>query len=130
MGALAHQPRHRPLPLVVDYDATNVTKMSNDEKRIARGRFAGKKITFASTERIEEFRQLASDFMGQVFDFLPGEYLISDESDLLDFTEMGSSDTSEIWIRITEVYGVLLADVESERLVNIFTEITRRRNVQ
>lgn len=104
--------------------------MSNDEKRIARGRFAGRKITFASTERIEEFRQLASDFMGQVFDFLPGEYLISDESDLLDFTEMGSSDTSEIWIRITEVYGVLLADVESERLVNIFTEITRRRNVQ
>jgi len=43
---------------------------------------------------------------------------------------MGSSDTSEIWIRITEVYGVSLADVESERLVNIFTEITRRRNVQ
>jgi hypothetical protein len=104
--------------------------MSTDDKRITRGRFAGKKITFASTERIEEFRQLASDFMGQVFDFLPDEYLISDESDLLDFTEMGSSDTSEIWIRITEVYGVSLADVESERLVNIFTEITRRRNVQ
>ncbi len=104
--------------------------MSKDDKRITRGRFAGKKITFASTERIEEFRQLASDFMGQVFDFLPGEYLISDESDLLDFTEMGASDTSEIWIRITEVYGVSLADVESERLVNIFTEITRRKNVQ
>jgi len=104
--------------------------MSKDDKRIARGRFAGKKITFASTERIEEYRQLASDFMGQVFDFLPGEYLISDESDLLDFTEMGSSDTSAIWMRITEVYGVSLADVESERLVNIFTEITRRRNMQ
>lgn len=58
------------------------------------------------------------------------EYLIGDESDLLDFTEMGSSDTSEIWIRITEVYGVSLADVESERRVNVFAEITRRRNVQ
>jgi len=104
--------------------------MSKDDKRITRGRFAGKKITFASTERTEEFRQLASDFMGQVFNFLPSEYLISDESDLLDFTEMGSSDTSEIWIRITELYGISLADVESERLVNIFTEITRRRNVQ
>src|ERR1035437_329969 len=104
--------------------------MSKDDKRITRGRSARKKITVASTERIEEFGQLASDFMGQVFDFLPGEYLISDESDLLDFTEMGSSDTSGIWIRITEVYGVSLANVESERLVNIFTEITRRRNVQ
>lgn len=104
--------------------------MSKDDKLITRGRFAGKKIRFASTEGIEEFRQLASDFMGQVFDCLPGEYLISDESDLLDFTEMGSSDTSEIWIRITEIYGVSLADLESERLLNIFTQIARRRNVQ
>ncbi len=104
--------------------------MSKDDKRITRGRFAGKKITFASTERIEEFTQLATDFMGQVFDFLPGEYLISDESDLLDFTEAGSSDTSEIWKQITEIYGISLSDVESERLVNIFLEITRRRNLQ
>ena len=104
--------------------------MSKGDKRIARGRFAGKKITFAPTERIEEFTQLASDFMGQVFDFLPGEYLISDESDLLDFTEMGSSDTSEIWKQITEIYGISPTDVESERLVNIFIEITRRRNLQ
>lgn len=104
--------------------------MSKDDKRITRGRFAGQKITFASTEQIEDFGQLASDFMGQVFDFLPGEYLISDESDLLDFTDMGSSDTSEIWKRITEVYGVSLVDAGSERLVNIFTEITRRRNLQ
>lgn len=104
--------------------------MSKDDKRITRGRFAGKKITFASTERIEEFRQLASHFMGEIFDYLPGEYLISDESDLVDFTEMGTSDTSEIWKRITEVYGVSLADVGSERLVNIFAEITQRRNLQ
>jgi len=104
--------------------------MSKDDKRITRGGFAGKSITFTSTERIEDFGQLASDFMGQVFDFLSGEYLISDESDLLDFTDMGSSDTSEIWKRITEVYGVSLVDVESERLVNIFTEITRHRNLQ
>ena len=97
---------------------------------MTRGRFKGKKITYASTERIEEFARLASDFMGQVFDYLPGEYLISDESDVRDFSEMGSSDTSEIWNRITEIYGVSLADVGSGRLVNIFAEITRRRNVQ
>lgn len=104
--------------------------MSKDDKVITRGRFKGKKITFASTERIEEFAKLVDDFMEQVFDFEPGEYLITDESDLLDFTEMGSSDTSEIWKRIEEIYGVALADVGSARLVNIFTEITRRRNLQ
>jgi hypothetical protein len=90
--------------------------MSKDDKVITRGRFKGKKITFASTQRIEEFARLAGDFMGQVFDFEPGEYLISDES--------------EIWRRITEIYGVSLADVGSGRLVSIFTEIARRRNMQ
>jgi hypothetical protein len=104
--------------------------LSKDDKVITRGRFKGRKITFASTEQIEEFARLAGDFMGQVFDFEPGEYLISDESDVLDFTEMGSSDTSEIWRRITEIYGVSLADVGSGRLVSIFTEIARRRNMQ
>ena len=104
--------------------------MSKDDKVITRGRFKGKKITFASTERIEEFAQLANDFMEQVFDLEPGEYLITDESDLLDFTEMGSSDTSEIWKHINDIYGVALSDVGSGRLVNIFAEITRHRNVQ
>ena len=111
-------------------DVTSITKMAKDSKLTWRGRFSGKKITFASTEQIEEFGQLASEFMGQIFDFLPDEYLISDESDVLDFTEMGSFDTSEIWKRITEIYGVSLADVGSERLVIIFAEITRRRNLQ
>lgn len=104
--------------------------MSKDDKVITRGRFKGKTITFASTERIEEFAQLTNDFMEQVFDLEPGEYLITDESDLLDFTDMGSSDTSETWKHINEIYGVALANVGSERLVNIFTEITRRRNIQ
>jgi len=67
--------------------------------------------------------------MEQVFDLEPGEYLISDESDLLDFTDFGSSDTTETWKRITAAYGVSLADVGSERLVNIFAVITQRRNV-
>ena len=104
--------------------------MSKDGKVITRGRFKGKKITFASTERIEEFTQLADEFMDRVFDLEPGEYLITDESDVLDFIEMGSSDTSEIWKRIEGIYGVALADVGSGRLVDVFTEIARRRNLQ
>jgi len=104
--------------------------MSKDGKVITRGRFKGKKITFASTERVEEFAQLADEFMEQIFELESGEYAISDESDVLDFTEMGSSDTSEIWKRIGEIYGVSSADVRSGRLVDILTEITRRRNLQ
>ena len=104
--------------------------MSKDGKVITRGRFKGKKITFASTERIEEFARIADDFMEQIFELESGEYVISDESDVLDFTEMGSSDTSEIWKRIDEIYGVTSADVRSGRLVDILSEITRRRNLQ
>lgn len=61
-----------------------------------------------------------------VFDLEPGEYLITDESDVRDFTEMGSSDTSEIWKRIDEVYGIVSADVRSGRLVDIFMEVAQR----
>ncbi|MBI1732496.1 MAG: hypothetical protein HYR49_06970 [Gammaproteobacteria bacterium] len=86
--------------------------MSNDDSVISKGRFKGKKITFASTERIEEFAQIASEFMGEVFNLFQGDYVISDESDVRDFTEMGSSDTSEIWKRINEVYGVEQSDID------------------
>jgi hypothetical protein len=104
--------------------------VSTDDRGISRDRFKGKKITFASTARIEGFTLLANDFMEEIFDLQRGEYLISDESDVLDFTEMGSSDTSEVWKRIKEIYGVELPDVGSGKLVNIFTEIARRRKLQ
>ena len=97
---------------------------------IKRGAYKGKEITYASTDRIEHFRGVADDFMMEVFDLLPGDYLITDESSLRDFTELGSSDTSPTWLRIAELYAIGKADVPSERLVDIFAEIRRRRNVQ
>jgi len=104
--------------------------MTDDDGIISRGRFRGKKIKYASTERIEEFADIASEVMMEIFDLLPGEYLISDESDVLDFTDFGSSDTSEIWQRIRETYGIEESDIGSGRFVNIFAEIARRRNIQ
>lgn len=101
--------------------------MSKGDGVVARGRFKGKKITFASTARVEQFAQIASEFMEDVFDVLPGQYAISDESDIRDFTEMGSSDTSDVWTRIKAVYGVDTSDVTSGRLVDIFAQIARRR---
>src|SRR5712691_7592830 len=38
-------------------------------------------------------------------------------------TEFGSSETSPIWHRITELYAFGRADVPSEKLVDIFAEI-------
>ena len=101
-----------------------------DSAQIKRGLRKGKKVTFASKERIEEFAQLADEFMERIFDLEPGEYLISDESDVRDFTEMGSSDTAEIWKRIDEVYGIVTLDVRSGRLVDILTEVAQRRSRQ
>lgn len=97
---------------------------------IKRGAYKGKKVTYASTDRVEEFRGLTDDFMMEVFDFLPGDYLITDESSLRDFTDFGLSDTSPIWLRIAELYAIGKADVPSERLVDIFAEIQKRRNLQ
>jgi hypothetical protein len=85
---------------------------------------------FASSDRIEQFRRIADDFMLEIFDFVPGEYLITDESSLRDFTEFGSSDTAPIWSRITKVYAIERTDVPSEKLVDLFAQIEARRNLQ
>lgn len=97
---------------------------------IKRGAFKGKKITYAPTDRLEQFGSLVDDFMIEVFDLLPGDYLITEESSLRDFTDFASSDTSAIWRRITDIYAIERTDVASERLVDIFEEIQRRRNIQ
>ena len=51
------------------------------------------------------FADIAGEFMENVFDLLPGDYAITDESTLRDFTDFGSSHTSPAWRRITEGYG-------------------------
>jgi len=95
-----------------------------------RGPLNGKAISYASSERMEEFHRIADDFMLEILDFLPGDYLITDESSLLDFIEMGSSESSPIWSRIAKLYAIGQADVPSERLVDIFAEIQARENLQ
>jgi hypothetical protein len=99
-------------------------------KRVRRGAFKGKNVEFASSERVEALRGVAEDFMLEIFDLLPGEYLITDESSLPDFTQMGWADTSPIWSLITERFAIQRTDVASERLVDIFAEIQARKSVQ
>ena len=95
---------------------------------IKRGRFKGKNVVFATSSRIDAIRELADEFMFEVFDFDAGEYLISDESSLLDFTEIGSGDTSKLWQNICSRYGVDAGDVSSDKIVDILYVIHSRRN--
>jgi hypothetical protein len=89
-----------------------------------------KKIELASSDRIEDFRRIADDFLLEIFDLVPGEYLITDESSLRAFTEFGSSNTAPIWSRINKVYAIERADVPTERLVDLFAAIEARRHLQ
>jgi hypothetical protein len=104
--------------------------MSKGDWVISKGRFKGKRVKFAPSARVEEFAHISSEFMEEIFDLRPGDYAISDESDIRDFMEIGSSDTSRIWTRIKDVFGVDNSDVGSSRLVAIFAEISRRRTLQ
>lgn len=97
---------------------------------IKRGPLKGKRITLAATDCVDDYRQLASDFMTEVFEFLPGDYLITDESTLRDFTDFGSAETSQIWSRISEIYAINASDAPSEKFVDIFAAIERRKSIQ
>ena len=103
------------------------TRLYQAMTRIKSGSLKGKTIAYAPTDRIEEFRRVADDFMLEIFDLLPGEYLITDESSLRDFTDSGSSETSQIWDCITRLYAIRRADVPSEILVDIFARFMRSR---
>jgi hypothetical protein len=97
--------------------------------KIKRGPFKGKTIEFAPTNRIENTRAVADEFMFEIFDFDAGEYLITDESSLSDFTEFGSLDTTPIWRKIEDNYGISPDQLKSDLLVDIFEEIVTRRNI-
>lgn len=104
--------------------------MTKRLKRVSRALSTGKRITFAPSDQVEGFGLLVNEFMSSIFELEPGEHMITDESDLLDFTPLDSSDTTEIWTRISELYGIAPADVSSERLVAILATIRQKRHLQ
>ncbi len=74
--------------------------------------------------------QVANEFMREILDLEPGSYVISDESNLRDFTDFGASDTLPLWKRIKRSYAIDKAEVGSERLADIFLAIERRQHFQ
>jgi hypothetical protein len=83
-----------------------------------------KRFVFASARRVDRLSKVAERFMLDVFQLERGDYLISDESTLIDFADGRSSDTSSIWNRIDELYALSKDDVRSERLVDIFASLS------
>jgi acyl carrier protein len=104
--------------------------MTRRLKRVSGDVLSGKRITFAPTDQVESFGVLVNDFMSSIFELEPGEHMITDESDLLDFTPLDSSDTTEIWARISELYGIARSDVSSERLIAVLAPIQQKRRLQ
>lgn len=88
------------------------------------------KIEYAPTSKVKMLARVANDFMQEIFDLEPGSYVISDESDLRDFTDFGVSNTLPLWKRITAYYAIEQSDVGSKRLVDIFLAIERRQHFQ
>lgn len=87
-----------------------------------------KRVVFASTRQVDRLSHVAERFMAEVFELDRGDYAISDESNLLDFADFDSSDTSAIWSRIDQLYAFTKDEVRSENLVDIFAVLATRKS--
>jgi len=101
--------------------------MNEDSKIISTGPFKGKKIEFAPTNEIDRFFGISKEFMKKVFDFEPGEYLITDESSLHDFTGLDEMELPNIQKKIQDLYDIDVSDMGSGNLLEIFEIIYRKR---
>jgi hypothetical protein len=101
--------------------------MNNDSRIISSGPFKGKKIEFAPTTGVDMFLKISDEFMKKIFGFAPGEYLISDESSLHDFTGLNELDLTDIQKKIRDVYDLDISDIESVNLLDIFKRIHNKK---
>ena len=101
--------------------------MNEDYRIIESGRFKGKKITFAPTNGVDMFSEISEDFMKQIFDFEPADYLISDEPILSDFTDLEEIGLERVHKKIQYIYDVDVSDIKSGNLLEIFTRLHHNR---
>lgn len=95
----------------------------SDDRVIQSGRFKGKKIEMAPTSGLALVRDIAEDFMREIFEMEPEDYLISDESRLRDFVDSGATTLEAIHERIRLAYGVDVSGIPQGNLVDIFVRI-------
>lgn len=102
-------------------------KITKKEHIISNGSFKDKKITFASGKGIDKYYDIAEDFMKKIFDFNPGEYLITDESSLYDFTGLDEMQFNDLQNKTRDVYDLDVSDIKSGNLLEIFMRIHKKR---
>jgi hypothetical protein len=112
------------LPDLRDDGSIGLTEMK-DARAIGRGRFRGKKFEMVSTSGVALVRDVAERFMLDIFEMEPGDYLISDESSLVDFLGDGEAEIDAIHRRIREIYGVDVSNISGGNLLDIFVRISR-----
>jgi hypothetical protein len=98
--------------------------MKKDSRIISRGTFKGKRTEFAPTTGIDKFRAISENFMNIIFGLEPGEYLISDESSLYDFTGLDEMELPDIHKKIQDMYNIDVSDIKSRNLLEIFRRIS------
>ena len=106
----------------------SVRKVKKDSGIISRGPFKGKRIEFAPITGINRFREISEDFMNKIFGLKPGEYLISDESSLYDFTGLDEMELPDIHKKIQEMYNIDVSNIMSRNLLEIFRRISENKN--
>lgn len=102
---------------------SGATEMKECDRVIPSGPFKGKKIEFAPTTGVDTFLNISEDFMKKIYNFEPGEYLITDESSLFDFTGFDEMELTDIQKIIQDVYDVDVSDIASGNLLEIFMRI-------
>jgi hypothetical protein len=104
--------------------------MSEDDPRLPSGPFQGKRFEIAPSTGVEMFVDIAEEFMERILGFEPGDYLITDESSLLDFLGLDADADTELAAlqqKIREEYEVEISDLPNGNLLEIFMRIHRRK---
>jgi len=101
--------------------------MNKISRIIPSGPFKGKKIEFASTTGVNKFLKISVEFMKNIFDLFPGDYLISDESSLYDFASLDERDLTGIQKKVRDICDLEISDIESGNLVEIFKRIHNKK---
>ena len=97
--------------------------MTDEGYVIRSGPLKGKNVELAPAGGIELFRDIADRFMSRVFDLEPGDYLITDESSLTDFVGMDDVELADLGLKVKELYGLDVSDVDGGNLLQIFVRI-------
>ncbi len=100
--------------------------MKDDWEGVPKDHFKGKKFELAPTVGVDLLREIAEDFMQKIFDFSPGNYLITDESSLFDFTGFGV-EIADLHKQVQQTYDLDVSDVDDGNLFEIFQRIHRRK---